>query len=237
MVEILARRAVAEHAGAPYGHPFFRGAVPAQSHVDLIHAVIGIPYGVAWAFTIAPLAVSTHRMVSLGELNDRTILAFGRRDLRLALSVTAMYFIMSLLEIADSLIDSKARPVLFTAFFLSNIAVCFILARFALVFPALALEIERPVRFSTKSTKHHTIKILLAIILIFLSAFLPTLLVYMPLRAIAQLFGSLEFHIIQPYLVQMGGAVMAIFVTVALAATGSYFLKSYSVQERLPLGP
>ncbi len=115
--------------------------------------------------------------------------------------------------------------------------VCFILTRFALVFPALALEIERPVRLSIKLTKHHTIKILLAVVLIFITALLPTLLIYMPLRAIAQLFGSFEFHKIQPYLVQMGGAVMAIFVTVALAATGSYFLKSYSVQEQHPLGP
>ena len=237
IVEILVRRAVAEYAGAPYGHAFSRSAGPAQSHVDLIHAVIGIPYGVLWAFTIAPLAVSTHRMVSLGELSDRTVLAFGRRDIRLALSVTAMYFIMSLIEIADSLIDSKAHPAIFLAFFLSQIVVCFILTRFALVFPALALEIERPVRLSIKSTKRHAIKILLAVVLIFITALLPTLLIIMPLRAIAQIFGSFEFHKIQPYLVQMGGAVMAIFVTVALAATGSYFLKSYSVQERHPLGP
>ncbi len=237
VVESLVRRAVAEYAGTPYGHASSRSADLAQSHVDFIHAVIGIPYGVAWAFTIAPLAVSTHRMVSLGELSDRTVLAFGRRDIHLTLSVTALYFIISLFETVDSVIDSKAHPALFLGFFLSEIVVCIILTRLALVFPALALEIEHPARLSITSTKRHTIKILTAIVLVSMTAFLPTLLIYMPLRAIAQLFGSHGFHEIQPYLVQVVGALMAVFVTLALAATGSHFLKAYSVQERHPLGP
>jgi hypothetical protein len=220
--------------GAPYEHAAWRTA---DSHAaimhdpyELTHALLNLPRFILQAFTIAPLAVSTHRLALVGEWRDKALFVYSRRDLRFGAWVALSFAMSSILSIISAILGNGGWSLLL--FFVLYISITIISLRFALIFPSMAIDLHRPLRLSFTATKGHTIRILVSIITIFvLSALLPTAVLWLPLRLIARAVAHFDLLALQTAYKCVSYVVINACVTVfvaGMAATGSYYLTIYA---------
>jgi hypothetical protein len=235
VVETYICRTVASLAGAPYGQTMnvAPGTDPSiRAWVSFVHVLISLPWSVLSGFTVAPLAVSVHRMVLTGAANDRTVLAYGLRDLRFGGFVAIYYLTLWAFSLASATIELlKAPGFLYLILLPIEILILSFGLRFALLFPATAMDIDNSGHISFKSTKGHGIRILFLILFIFGMALLtglPIGMLVLGAAKIASLLGLLSYEKVHGSISLIFACGLSIFVTACMAATGSHLLRAYA---------
>jgi len=180
-------RTVGEWIGAPYNPILPHDGVTHHAYIRdpflTVHSIIGLVTNALRAFFIAPLAVSVHRFVLMGEARDKVAVDLSLLDFRFAVWAAATGGITeTLIDVPVPLHLHATAALLYVV--VLNIPMIYVLSRISLMFPLLAAGTPAPLRTSWRLTKGHAARIasVTAVILIF--TFLLIGLLYIPCRLV-----------------------------------------------------
>jgi len=231
-------RVAAEWLGAPFPalFPFDGSQGSVQDPFVMVHGIMTLLTNLVSAFFIAPLAVSVHRFVLMGEARDKLAFDLSLLDVRFGIWVVVASCIPELLGDGQILLNLRgAASVIYgVAFPISYILVA---PRLSLIFPLVAAGGTDPLKTSWTLTKHHVARIASVSFIITMFGALLFVLLYFPCRA--GLHHLAQRGWIKPDI----ATTPALFICVsacstlligALAAMASHFLLEYRKPNAAP---